>query len=71
MASKKNWSDLSEWQKRALTAAGVVEGVLTVAAWRDLVTRPASQVRGAKRAWAVAIVLQPVGPLAYFAIGRR
>lgn len=52
-------------------AAGAVEIALTLAAWRDMSSRPASRVRGPKRVWALAVLVQPVGPLAYFALGRQ
>jgi Phospholipase_D-nuclease N-terminal len=71
MARKKTWAELSSTQKRAVVVAGAVEVAMTVAAWRDLATRPASTVRGPKPAWALAVLVQPVGPLAYFALGRR
>ncbi|QGG42229.1 PLD nuclease N-terminal domain-containing protein [Aeromicrobium yanjiei] len=70
MAQKK-WSDLSPGQQRAIYVAGAVETVLTAAALWDLARRPADEVRGPKIAWALASFVQPVGPLAYFAKGRR
>ena len=53
---------------------GTVEGLLKVAALVDLTRRPASEVRGSKRAWATAIVLvnsAGVLPVVYFRRGRR
>ncbi|MRJ76616.1 hypothetical protein GEV29_08720 [Aeromicrobium sp. SMF47] len=70
MAQKK-WSDLSIGQQRAIYVAGAVEAVLTAAALWDLARRPADEVRGPKAVWALASFVQPVGPLAYFAKGRR
>ncbi|AWB93067.1 PLD nuclease N-terminal domain-containing protein [Aeromicrobium chenweiae] len=70
MAQKK-WSDLTIGQRRALGVVGAVEVVLTAAAWRDLARRPAREVRGPKVVWALASFVQPVGPLLYFAKGRR
>lgn len=51
--------------------AGALEAAMTVAAWRDLSRRPDSQVRGSKRLWSFAVMVQPVGPVAYFTLGRR
>jgi hypothetical protein len=65
------WSELSSSQKRAVYVIGAVEAVMTLAAVRDLSRRTASQVRGPKAAWALAVFVQPVGPIAYFAVGRR
>lgn len=69
--AKKQWSDLSAGQQRAICAAGAVEVVLTAVVLRDLARRPAEQVRGPKLAWALACVVQPFGPLAYLALARR
>ena len=69
--AKKTWSELTVGQRRAVYVAGVVEAVLTAVALRDLSRRAADEVRGPKVAWALASFVQPVGPLAYLALGRR
>jgi hypothetical protein len=69
--AKKQWSDLTLGQRRAVVIAGAAEVVLTAAALRDLAHRPAADVRGPKPLWVLAFFVQPVGPLAYFAKGRR
>jgi len=69
--SKKKWSDLTVTQQRAIIVAGVVEAVVTAAALWDIVRRPASDVRGPKAGWVLSFVVQPFGPLAYLATGRR
>jgi hypothetical protein len=71
MAQKKQWSDLSTSQKRLVYLGGAAEAVVTVAALVDLARRPADQVRGPKAGWVLGFVVQPFGPLAYFAAGRR
>lgn len=71
MASKKKWSDLTDGQKKGIGVAGAVEAVLTAAALYDLARRPAGQIRGRKSVWVLAFSVQPFGPLAYFAMGRR
>lgn len=70
MAVRK-WSDFSEGQQAALIAAASVQVALAVAAWTDLAARPAEQVNGRKSTWAAVIAVNFVGPLAYFAKGRR
>lgn len=70
MASR-TWSELSSTQQRVIVAAAVVEVAMTLAAWRDLASRPAGRVRGSRRVWALAVLVQPVGPPAYFLCGRR
>ena len=69
--AKKKWSDLTPYQQRAVYIGGAVEAVLTVAALRDLAGRPADEIRGTKAAWVLAFFVQPFGPIAYFAAGRR
>jgi len=74
MAAKKQWSDLSQRSRRLLIVAGVAEAGLKTAALIDIKRRPASEIRGPKWIWTVAMVF--VGsfgalPLSYFAFGRR
>jgi Phospholipase_D-nuclease N-terminal len=68
------WSDLSVSSRRLIIAAAIGEAVLKTAVLIDIRRRPASQIRGSKRMWIVAAVLvnsAGVGPLSYFAFGRR
>lgn len=67
---QQSWSDLSSTRRRVIIAAGVVEVVLTSVAAVDLIRRPAEQVRGPKLLWAPALLIQPVGPIAYLSLGR-
>lgn len=74
MADRKRWSDLSERSRRLLIVAAVAEASLKAAALMDMRRRPASEIRGPKWAWAIALVLVGsfgVLPLSYFAFGRR
>jgi hypothetical protein len=71
MASKKRWSDLTHTQQGLIIASAAVELAFTVTALVDLARRPADQVRGPKLLWVLGCVVQPVGPLAYLALGRR
>jgi hypothetical protein len=70
MDRRRRWNDLNPGQQRAIVAAGVVQ-LLLAAALLDLARRPSEQVRGPKRLWAAAAFVNVVGPLAYFAFGRR
>lgn len=65
------WSDLSTGQQRAIIAIGIVQAGLATVAWVDLARRPAEQVAGPKAAWAAAIAVNFVGPVAYFIWGRQ
>jgi hypothetical protein len=68
-----HWSDLSPRARRLLIGGAAAEGLLKLAVLVDLKRRPSSEVRGPKRAWALAMVVNSAGaiPIAYFAFGRR
>ncbi|UGS38114.1 PLD nuclease N-terminal domain-containing protein [Capillimicrobium parvum] len=70
-APKQRWSDLSPGRRTGILAAGVVQIALLVAALVDLRRRPADEVNGDKRLWAALSFVNYVGPIAYFAFGRR
>ena len=70
----RRWSDLSERSRRLIIATAIAEAFLKTAVLIDIRRRPASQIRGSKPLWIVAAVLvnsAGVGPLSYFAFGRR
>lgn len=69
--ARKRWSDLSDREKTAILVAVSVQLSLAATAWVDLARRPPELVRGSKAAWAAAIAVNFVGPLAYFTVGRR
>jgi len=74
MAVRRQWSDLSERNRRLLTITAVAEGILKLAALIDLKRRPASQIRGPKWLWATVVtVISSAGvvPISYFVFGRR
>jgi hypothetical protein len=57
--------------KRVLAAIAVVHAAAAVLTWRDLRTRTARQVRGDKRIWRIASVVNTLGSVAYWLFGRR
>jgi hypothetical protein len=69
--SKKRWSDLSTEQRAAVAVAAVIQVGLLSAALADLRRRPSDQVKGSKGMWVALSFVNFVGPLAYFAFGRR
>jgi hypothetical protein len=69
--NKKKWSELTPTHQKLIIAGGAVELVLTTAALISLAKRPSSAVRGPKVVWLAALAIQPVGPIAYFVLGRR
>jgi hypothetical protein len=74
LAARKQWSQLSDRNRRLLIAAAVTEALLKVAALIDIRRRPASQIRGPKWVWAAVVaVVSSAGvvPVSYFVFGRR
>lgn len=69
--AKKRWSDLSDAEKTAILVVASVQISLAATAWVDLARRPRELVRGPKALWAAAIAVNFVGPISYFAVGRR
>jgi hypothetical protein len=69
--ARKRWSDLTDRQKAGVVVLTAVQVSLSAAAWVDLARRPRELVRGPKPAWAAAIAVNFVGPVAYFTLGRR
>jgi hypothetical protein len=71
MATSKRWADLTSAQQTGIVVLGTLEVVLTGRALLDLARRPAAEVRGRKALWALGCLVQPLGPVAYLAFGRR
>ncbi len=71
MATDAWWASLSEGQRRLLIAAATAEATLKIVALIDIQRRPASQIRGPKALWRAAMVVNLLGPLSYFTIGRK
>ncbi|GAA1879383.1 DUF5652 family protein [Lapillicoccus jejuensis] len=72
--TRRPWSEIDPRVRGAIWLLGTLEGVLKLVALVDLWRRPAAQVRGSKRRWAVAIAVpNTVGvvPLIYLLRGRR
>jgi hypothetical protein len=69
----RRWSDLSARSRKLIIAVAVLEAGLKAAALVDLKRRSASKVRGSRRIWAAAMLVNSAGliPLSYFAFGRR
>lgn len=71
MARRRN--ELSPRTRWILTAAAAAEAGLKAAALLDMRRRPASEIRGSKRAWALAMIVNSAGliPISYFVVGVR
>jgi hypothetical protein len=71
MRQKQRWADLTQRQRALILAGGAVELAITAVALVDLARRPKRLVRGRKRFWLTSLAVQPFGPIAYLAFGRR
>ncbi|MBM7503083.1 PLD nuclease N-terminal domain-containing protein [Agromyces aurantiacus] len=71
MATTQRWSDLSTGRKVGTVVGAVVQLALAATAWTDLARRTADEVNGPKPVWAAVILVNYVGPIAYFLFGRR
>ena len=67
------WNDLSPRTRRLVIVVAVAEAGLKAAALLDMRRRPASQIRGSKRAWSLAMIVNSAGliPISYFVFGVR
>jgi hypothetical protein len=68
---RNEFKDLSTAARVSIIAAVVLELAGKIASWVDLSRRPAGSVRGPKWVWALAQLINGVGPAAYWAFGRR
>ncbi len=69
--AKTRWSDFSQGQKAGIVVLSTVQvGLLAAALW-DLAHRGADEVRGDRRMWAALVFINWIGPLSYFAMGRK
>ncbi len=71
MHNTSHWKELSSRRKTGVAVIGLAQVALTVAAYRDLIKRPADKVEGTKLAWGIALLVNWIGPLTYFAKGRK
>ena len=71
MKRGKSWDELSAGQRALVVVASIVQLSLLFAALTDLRRRPADQINGSKRRWVALSFVNFVGPLSYFAFGRK
>jgi hypothetical protein len=69
--ARMRWTDLSDRQRVMIVTAAAAELSLKIAALVDIQRRPAELIRGPKSLWRSAMVVNLIGPLSYFAFGRR
>lgn len=68
---KKPWKEMSPMARAGFVAMGIAQVALMLAAQRDISKRPADQINGPKAAWRVAALINFVGPMGYFILGRK
>jgi hypothetical protein len=68
---RKQWKDFSAAQKTRIIMTAIYNLTMMTVMLVDLRRRPASQIKGDKRLWVLAAFVQPFGPIAYFAFGRK
>jgi hypothetical protein len=71
IVQKKRWADLSPLQKTCVIIGGTLQIGLLVAGLWDVAHRSADEVRGDRRMWVGLMFINWLGPLAYFAYGRK
>ena len=69
--ARRRWSELSPWQRVAMGTGAALQIGLLIAAETDIQKRPAEQIRGPKAVWRCAVLVNFIGPLTYFRVGRR
>jgi hypothetical protein len=73
MPLNKKWGDLTAREKAPFVVRGIVQFALLVAALADIHRRPAEEIRGSKWLWSTVAFanFMGIGPIAYFAFGRK
>ena len=60
---------------KASTARKIAQGLgnlaLTIWAVRDIRRRDTAEIKGNRKVWLIAAFASPIGPIAYFLLGRR
>jgi hypothetical protein len=68
---KKTWNDFSSGQKAAMIVLGIIQLALLIAAQRDIGRRRDSEINGSKGMWRALAFVNWVGPISWFAFGRK
>lgn len=71
MTTNKKWKDLTPAQQAGVGLLGMVQIGLLIAAQVDLSKRRVDQLNGPKTLWRLLSFVNFIGPLTYFAVGRR
>lgn len=69
--AKKEWNQFSKQEQTVMIAGAIIQLTLLAAAQLDISRRSAEEIRGKKWIWRLLVLVSFIGPLAYFAIGRK
>ncbi len=67
----KKWAELNARQRGAIRLLAIIQIGLLAAALVDIRGRTPAEINGRKRLWIAALFVNIIGPIAYFAFGRR
>jgi len=62
---------MNNGQRAGVVLAGIIQIALLVAALRDIRKRDAEELRGSKMMWGAISFINFIGPITYFALGRK
>lgn len=68
---RKDWADLSLFQKSMVVMLGFVQVTLLIAALVDIRKRSPDEINGDKRLWTLLAFVNYIGPISYFLFGRK
>lgn len=68
---RRRWRDLSARQRTGIVVGAVVQIALLGATLQDLRHRSADELHGSRALWTGLAFVNIVGPIGYFAFGRR
>ncbi|SHK44284.1 Phospholipase_D-nuclease N-terminal [Pseudonocardia thermophila] len=71
MTRKVRWADMTGRQRAAAVVVAGVQFGLLAAALVDIARRDPAEINGSKLRWALICLVNFVGPVLYFARGRR
>ncbi|WP_066518631.1 PLDc N-terminal domain-containing protein [Curtobacterium ammoniigenes] len=69
--TKQKFSDLDGSAQAGITLLGIGQVALAVAAFIGLARTPKRRVRGPKAVWIPVILVNWIGPIAFFLVGRK
>jgi len=69
--AKKQWADMTTTQKTGTALLVGAQVIMLAAALLNISRRPEDHLNGSRRLWAVLSLVNFIGPIAYFLLGRK